>query len=43
MLCVNCVAAVAVVRMGMCFEAFSELFSGGSLSLRADHRRDQNY
>ncbi|CAF2046773.1 BnaAnng30520D [Brassica napus] len=43
MLCVNCVAAVAVVRLGMCFEAFNELFSGGSLSLRADDRRDQNY
>uniref|UniRef100_M4F6U8 Uncharacterized protein n=1 Tax=Brassica campestris TaxID=3711 RepID=M4F6U8_BRACM len=43
MLCVNCVAAVAVVCMGMCFEAFSELFSSGSLSLRVNHRRDQNY
>ncbi|KAF3599991.1 hypothetical protein F2Q69_00037901 [Brassica cretica] len=43
MLWVSCAAAVAVVRMGMCFEALGELFSGGSLSLRADHRGGQNY
>ena len=43
MLWVSCAAAVAVVRMGMCFEALGELFLGESLSLRADHRGGQNY
>ena len=31
------------VRIGRCFEALNELFSGEPLSLRADHRGGQNY
>ena len=34
---------VLFVHVGRCFEALSKLFSGGPLSLRADHRRSQNY
>ncbi|WZZ23514.1 hypothetical protein YC2023_006915 [Brassica napus] len=40
---VNAAAAAAVVRVGRCSEAFSKLFSGGPLSLRADHRGGRNY